>query len=171
MSSPGSRLRSCVNSSAKIMAVSGERIVPPIIAAMPMSAHSPLSPTGMNFAEAAPSAPPIISNGASTPPDVPDPSAKDQTSDFPIRIPRRAGPTTSPRNSSWIVSNPEHARLDDSADTDKQTTDRRPPHPVKRQLCEKIFEGVHQRGQKTRTEPCQYPNQKRKDQTFINIGC
>src|SRR5262245_43661713 len=89
-----------------IMAVSGERIVPPIIAAMPMSAHSPLSPTGMNFAEAAPSAPPIISNGASTPPDVPDPSAKDQTSDFPIRIPRRAGPTTSPLNSSWIVSYP-----------------------------------------------------------------
>src|SRR5215468_9245161 len=148
------------------MAVSGERIVPPIIAAMPMSAHSPLSPSGMNFAKAAPNAPPIISNGASTPPDVPDPSAKDQTSDFPIRIPRRAGPMISPRNSSWIVSNPEYAWLDDSADTDKQTTDRRPPHPVERQFREKIFEGVDQRGQKTRAEPRQYPDQKRKDETF-----
>src|SRR5262245_12910568 len=137
------------------MAVSGERIVPPIIAAMPMSAHSPLSPTGMNFAEAAPNAPPIISNGASTPPDVPDPSAKDQTSDFPIRIPRRAGPTTSPRNSSWIVSYPTPSTRGSTIPLTptKQTTDRRPPHPVKRQFHEKIFKRVDQRGQKARAEP------------------
>src|SRR5262245_35249481 len=79
---------------------------------------------------------------------------------------RRADDLSPQQLMDRIVPNPEYARLNDSADTDKQTTNRRPPHPVKRQFREKIFEGVHQRGQKTRTEPCQYPNQKRKDQTF-----
>jgi hypothetical protein len=41
----------------------------------------------------------IINNGANTPPDVPDPSAIDQTNDLPRRIPRRAGPMMLPRNS------------------------------------------------------------------------
>ncbi len=68
----------CVSSSAKTIAVSGERIVPPIIAAMPISAQKPGSPTGTMPPNSAPSAPPMISSGASTPPDVPEPSATDQ---------------------------------------------------------------------------------------------
>src|SRR5258706_3323602 len=43
---PGSRLRSWVNSSVKIIDVNGERMVPPIIAAMPIAAQSPPSPKG-----------------------------------------------------------------------------------------------------------------------------
>src|SRR5262249_6951566 len=78
----------------------------------------------------------------------------------------RADDLSSQQLMDRIVSNPEYARLDDSADTNKQTTDRRPPHPVERQFREKIFKRVDQRGQKTRAEPRQYPDQKRKDQTF-----
>ena len=38
---PRTRLTSCVSSSRKTIAVSGERIVPPIMAAMPIIAHKP----------------------------------------------------------------------------------------------------------------------------------
>lgn len=43
----------------------GERIVPPIMAAMPIDAQRPGSPTGICQPANAPSAPPMISNGAS----------------------------------------------------------------------------------------------------------
>src|ERR1043166_1346958 len=69
-------------------------------------AHIPGSPSEMNFPSSAPSAPPIMSNGASTPPDVPDPSAMDHTRAFPINNPSTAEPTTSPFNNPRIVSQP-----------------------------------------------------------------
>jgi len=84
----------------KTIDVNGERMVPPIIAAMPIRAHNPVSPMGINFATAAPSAPPIISKGASTPPEVPDPSAIDQTNDLPTRRPSRATPRIWPFSKS-----------------------------------------------------------------------
>ena len=65
------------------MPVNGERIVPAIIAAIPIIAHRPVSPTGNHCPSNAPSAPPMMSNGASTPPDVPEPSAIDQTNALP----------------------------------------------------------------------------------------
>ena len=96
--SAGSALRSCVSSSRKNMPVSGERMVPPIIAAMPIIAQRPVSPTGQPLAETAPSAPPMMSNGASTPPEVPGAErdrpderfADDQTEQAPRREFRRA---------------------------------------------------------------------------------
>src|SRR5262245_4610181 len=149
------------------MAVSGERIVPPIIAAMPMSAHSPLSPTGMNFAEAAPSAShhqqrcKHAAGCSRTECERPNKRLSDQNTEE-----GRADDVSSQQLMDRIVSNPEYAGLNDSTDTDKQTTNRRPPHPVKRQFREKIFEGVHQRGQKTRTETCQNTHQKHKTHTL-----
>ncbi|MNI90587.1 hypothetical protein D3C73_1481260 [compost metagenome] len=53
-------------------------MVPPIIAAMPTKAQNPGSACGNHGVTKAPKAPPKISNGASTPPDVPEPSAMDQ---------------------------------------------------------------------------------------------
>ena len=88
----------------EIIAVSGERIVPPIIAAMPISAHSPVSPSGIIMARHAPNAPPIISSGASTPPEVPEPSAIDQTSDLHDEKADERRPTSRRCSNSWIVS-------------------------------------------------------------------
>ena len=53
------------------MPVSGARIVPPIMAAMPTIAHNPGSPTFVPVPIRAPRAPPSINSGASTPPEVP----------------------------------------------------------------------------------------------------
>ena len=70
-SNPGNIFKSWVNSRTKTIEVNGERIVSPIIAAMAISAHKPASPYGIEWARNAPSAPPMMSSGASTPPDVP----------------------------------------------------------------------------------------------------
>ncbi len=78
INSAGSELMSCVSSRAKIAPVNGERIVPPSTAAMHTSGHSVASPPGRIGDSSAPTAPPMMSNGASTPPDVPEPSDADQ---------------------------------------------------------------------------------------------
>ena len=118
------------------MPVSGERIVPPIIAAMPTIAHRPASPTGSHWPTSAPSAPPMISNGASTPPDVPEPSAIDQTSALPTSKTdqRRAEHFAAQQAVDQFIADAEHARIDPAADADEDRADRRPPHPVNRQL-------------------------------------
>ena len=85
----------------KIIAVNGERMVPPVRAAMLIIAHSPGSPNDMNLPSRAPSAPPMISSGASTPPDVPDPNEMDQTTALPINSPITTAPTISP-----LITNP-----------------------------------------------------------------
>jgi hypothetical protein len=94
----------CVSSIAKTMAVSGERIVPPIIAPMPISAQIPSLPVGMIRPKSAPTAPPMMSNGASTPPDVPEPSATDQIIDFTIARRTIAMVVISPLSSAAILS-------------------------------------------------------------------
>ncbi|KAG1071081.1 hypothetical protein G6F40_017555 [Rhizopus arrhizus] len=71
-------------------------MVPPIIAAMPSKAQQPASACGSQGVASAPSAPPKISNGASTPPDVPDPRAIDQIATF----------TTSSSNTAWNARSP-----------------------------------------------------------------
>ena len=136
--------------------MSGERMVPPIIAAMPIIAQRPTSPTGSHWPMTAPIAPPMISNGARTPPEVPEPSAIDQTSAFadqqdratPRRKFRRASKTV-----NHFVTDAEHARIDPSADADEEGADGRPPHPVKRQLRKSVFEKINKRGQQARAEP------------------
>ena len=84
---------SWVSSRAKMMPVSGERIVPPSTAAMLTSGQSAASPPGRNGETIAPSAPPMISSGASTPPEVPEPSAIDQISPLTTISPTSADGT------------------------------------------------------------------------------
>ena len=67
-----------VSSTAKKVAVSGARIVPPIVAAIAISGQNPGDAAGRKPLSVAPIAPPMMRSGARTPPDVPDPSATDQ---------------------------------------------------------------------------------------------
>ena len=60
------------------MPVSGERITPPTTAASPAMAQKPGKTCGSRCPSSAPSAPPIMNTGASTPPEVPEPSESDQ---------------------------------------------------------------------------------------------
>ncbi len=83
-----------VSSTANSVEVIGARMVPPIIAAMPSTAQKPGAACGMTGAMTAPSAPPMISSGASTPPDVPEPSATDQITPL-TRTRRIAAPPAS----------------------------------------------------------------------------
>src|SRR5437667_5464715 len=87
MNSGRSALKSRVSSRTKITDVKGTRIVPPSTAPMLMSGQNPTPSKGKNIDSTPPSAPPIINNGASTPPDVPDPSANAQMADFTQRTP------------------------------------------------------------------------------------
>ena len=85
-------------------AVSGDRIVPSITAAMPIKAQTPASPTGMTQPKMAPSAPPMISSGARTPPDVPEPKAMDQMIAFTRTSRSVADVVMLPSSSSAILS-------------------------------------------------------------------
>ena len=86
------------------MPVNGERIVPPRIAPMLISGQKPDATCGRNIASRPPSAPPIIRSGASTPPDVPEPSETDQIIDFTTRTPMMTWVATSPCSNEPIVS-------------------------------------------------------------------
>ena len=104
-SSSGSiTLTSWVSSSAKTTPVSGERIVPPRIAPMLTSGQKPTPSNGSMCASRPPSAPPIISSGASTPPEVPEPSEIDQISDFTISTPTMMRVGMLPCSSSPMTS-------------------------------------------------------------------
>src|SRR5579872_2129998 len=106
ISNGNNELASCVSSNAKIIAISGARIVPPITAAMLISGQNPAPSAGKNIASSPPSAPPIISNGASTPPDVPDPSDTAQINHFTSSTPKITCVVTDPCSKLPIVSYP-----------------------------------------------------------------
>ncbi len=72
-SSAGKALALRVSSSANRIAVNGMRIMPARIAHMPSSGHSSGSLPGKIIASRPPSPAPSASNGASTPPEVPEP--------------------------------------------------------------------------------------------------
>ena len=97
-------LTSCVSSNAKTTPVNGERMVPPRIAPMLTSGQNPAPSTGKTIASRPPSAPPIISSGASTPPDVPEPSETDQMIDFTMSTPTMIFVGTSPCSRLPMVS-------------------------------------------------------------------
>ena len=103
-----------------IMAVSGARIVPPIMAAMPTSAQMPVSPGDTKPPNSAPRTPPMMSSGASTPPEVPEPRATDQMMRLDDqqaqRRPRASSPCSSARD--VVVADAESVRLDQAADAD-----------------------------------------------------
>src|SRR5213593_1485401 len=90
-------------------AVNGTRIVPPSMAPILIRGQNPTPSFGKNIDSTPPSAPPIMSNGARTPPEVPDPSARAQIAAFTASIPMRILPGTSPR------SNPQSFRTQHQA--------------------------------------------------------
>ena len=104
MKSGSIEFMSCVNSSAKMVAVNGERIVPPRMAAVQIRGQNPAPSAGSTMASTPPSAPPIISSGASTPPDVPEPSDTAQIVDLTSKMPMIKLRGTSPCSSAPMVS-------------------------------------------------------------------
>ena len=82
MTRGNSALMSCVSSIPNIIAVRGERMVPPIMAAMPTSAQMPVSVGETKPPNNAPMTPPMMRRGARTPPEVPEPRATDQMTAF-----------------------------------------------------------------------------------------
>ncbi len=62
--------------------MNGARIVPPMIAAMPTADHTMASWPGIPIENSVPIAPPIMSSGASTPPDVPELERRDPNNDL-----------------------------------------------------------------------------------------
>ena len=99
-----STLMSCVSSRANRIAVNGARIVPARIAPMLINGQKPAPSCGRNMASTPPNAAPIISKGASTPPDVPEPSEMIQMADFTSSTPAITARGTSPCSRDWIVS-------------------------------------------------------------------
>ena len=87
----------------KTTPVSGERITPPTTAASPAIAQNPGKTCGNTVPSNAPSAPPIMNTGASTPPEVPEPSESDQISVFTMRMPRMSESAACPV-SSWSMT-------------------------------------------------------------------
>ena len=94
--SAGRTSRSWVSSRTNTVPVRGERIVPPIMPAIPIMAHRPGSPTPVVIPKSAPIPPPIMRRGARTPPDVPDPSATAQTTLFAITSAMSEAPSSWP---------------------------------------------------------------------------
>src|SRR3546814_19426398 len=98
---------SCVSSSAKITPVNGERITPPTTEASPISAQKPGATAGNAIASSAPSAPLIMNTGANTPPEVPEPSDKDQIRVLTTRMPMNSCIVACPCSRSRITSQPD----------------------------------------------------------------
>jgi hypothetical protein len=99
----GSVFHAWVSSIVNTTPVSGERITPPTTAARPAIAQNPGKTCGNASPSSAPSAPPIMNVGASTPPDVPEPSDRDQISVFTIRMPTISDRVARPV-SSWSIT-------------------------------------------------------------------
>src|SRR5579883_2460179 len=93
-----------VNSSAKTMPVNGERMVPPMMDAMPTKAHSEASWPGRMRDMSDPTAPPKISKGANTPPEVPEPSEHDQIKLLTTMSKRSVCRVNWPRSKSSMMS-------------------------------------------------------------------
>ncbi len=103
-----------------------------------------------------------MSNGASTPPDVPDPSEKlqikiltDQNAqnqfDRGIALQHLL---------DHVITYAECARIKITANADTQATDGRPPHPVKSFDVKKcIFKGIHQLREQRGEAAAQQPSE------------
>ena len=96
-------------------------------------------------------APPRISSGARTPPDVPDDRATNQIAALTKRIAQHCldGEVPGQQIGDDVVADTERARLDQAAEADEEAADGRPPHPVDRQALERILQGVEQLRQKS----------------------
>ena len=88
-----------------------------------------------------------MSNGASTPPDVPDPREKLQIKHFDHENAQNQFDRGIALQFllDYVITYAECARIKITANADAQATDGRPPHPVKSFEMEKcIFKGIHQ---------------------------
>ena len=96
-------------------------------------------------AASAPTAPPIMSSGARTPPDVPEPREKAHISDLTRMMPRMSAMGALPVKQSGdvVVANAQAAGKDETSDADANTSQGRPPHPVQGQPLECVFKGIH----------------------------
>ncbi|MNE69400.1 hypothetical protein D3C80_1651200 [compost metagenome] len=92
---------SCVSPNANTIAVSGAPSTLPSTPAMHTSAHSSGEPPGSHGASTVPSPAPSISSGASTPPDVPEPSAAIQ-----ITALTASSPSAMPMAMRWLSRSP-----------------------------------------------------------------
>jgi hypothetical protein len=98
-----SEFHACVSSRVNTTPVSGERITPPTTAARPAIAQNPANTCGIACPSSAPSAPPIMNTGASTPPEVPEPSESDQMRVLTTRMPMISDRVARPV-SSWSIT-------------------------------------------------------------------
>ena len=74
------------------------------MAPMLIKGQKPTPSLGSIMASSPPNAPPIMSSGASTPPEVPEPSENAQMKDFTSRMPQITLRATLPCSSALIVS-------------------------------------------------------------------
>ena len=101
--------------------------------------------SAMPMPSSAPSAPPMVNSGASVPPEVPLPSAIAQERNFSTHSERPARARV-----SWpativldvVVAHAQRARREIADHADRDAADRRPPHPVDRQLLEHVLDAV-----------------------------
>ena len=117
------------------------------------------SPPAESRASAAPMPPPMISSGASTPPEVPEPSATDQMIAFTTssRIAAAGSMFALQHLRDVVVADAERPGIDQAADPDHQAAQRRPPHPMDRQLLEPVLAGVHKQRQHAGQKAGQIP--------------
>ena len=106
-----------------------------------------------------PSAPPIISSGASTPPDVPEPSETAQITDLTSKMPAMApiAHVALEQRADGVVTHAQRLRENEPAQSDHQPADRRPPHPMDGQLRKCVFGCVDRAGEQRREHAGQQP--------------
>ena len=95
-----------------------------------------------------------MSSGASTPPDVPEPSAMAQMSAFvDHETDQKSADQMSPEQvADGVVADAQCAREYQATQPYEQAPDQRPPHEVNRELGKEIFSCVHQPGEDPRAE-------------------
>ena len=94
---------SCVSSKAKMMAVKGERVTPPMAPARPMRAHTPGVVPGRTWPSDPADRGSHHQDGARIPPLVPLPSPADQMVSLTTKRRARASTPSWPSSSAWIV--------------------------------------------------------------------
>ncbi len=90
-----------------------------------------------------------MSRGASTPPEVPEPSETIQMTDLTSSTPAMmySRDVALQQRADGVVADAEGLREDESAEADDEAADCGPPHPVNRQAMKSVFRGVDAQGE------------------------
>ena len=133
-----------MSSTAKSVLVSGARIVPPRIAAMPIkrpeAAVAERQIVRLDRAQRAAhdeQRRQHAARGAGRQRDDPDDRLDDEQRQRP---PVSESPSSSAR--ILVVADAQRGRIEPAADADDEPAERRPPHPVDRQLAEEVLDAV-----------------------------